>query len=146
MYSEISTDVSEYFLNIFDKQTTMGTYGIRSKLVANEKQKELVHIEKTNDLNRYLLNAELIVVFNEQIFDLLDDRQREIKVLDTLYKYFFDAEKDKIKTIPAEVQTYYPILAKFGVEEYKQCDEVIAAAVDQLGLNEKKGKKEKKTE
>jgi hypothetical protein len=135
-YSEISQETSKYFYEIFDKQTTLSNY-VRCSLLNDEKLKHLISIKKLSNPIAYLTETEVLVTINENVFDLLDDSQRELLILEALQQLHYDLDKDVLKIIAPEVQTYGEIIRKYGIDTYLQTKEILEAGVDQLGLNEK---------
>lgn len=146
-FSEIPQDVSDYFNEIFDKHTTLGHY-VTVKLVNNEKLKHLIEIKKFNDLVTFLLNKEIVVSFNSQIFDILDEKQREILILEALQAIEYDSEKDQLKLVAPDVATYSPIIKKYTIETYLETQDILKAAIEQTQppKKEKGAKKGKKSE
>ncbi len=143
-YAEISTDVQNYFDDIFDKHTSLGMFNIKCELVSCDTQKNLIELKKNNDVYNFLLEKEVVIIINEKVFDLLDDKQRELLFVECLHQLHFDSEKDKLNVIPADVVTYSPIIKKYGIDEYMKCQEILITAIDQACPKpEPKGKKGK---
>jgi hypothetical protein len=130
-YAEISTDVQDYFNFVFDKHTSLGMFNIKCELVSCDTQKNLIELKKNNDVYNYLLETEVVIIINEKVFDLLEEKQRELLFVECLHQLHFDSEKDKLNVVPADVVTYSPIIKKYGIDEYMQCQEVLATAIDQ---------------
>lgn len=141
-YAEISKDVKDYFDTIFDKHTTLGMYNITCELISCDTQKTLIELKKTNDVYNYLLEKEVVIIINEKVFDLLEEKQRELLFVECLHQLFFDSEKDKLNILPPDVQTYSPIIKKYSIEEYLNTQLVLSAAIEQACPKpEPKGKK-----
>lgn len=145
-FSEISEDVSKYFFNIFDKQTTLGHY-VTVKLLNNDQLKHLIEVKKFTEPVAYLLNKEILISINEKVFDLLEDKQRELLILEALQSIEYDSEKDQLKLATPDVQTYSPIIKKYTIDTYLETQEILITAIEQTQppKKEKGAKKGSKT-
>lgn len=135
-YSELTEETSKYFYNIFDKQTTLTNY-VRCSLLHDPSIKHLIIISKLSNPVSYLTKTEILVKINENIFDLLSDNQKELLILECLQKLHYDLDKDVLKMVQPDVQTFGSIIKKYSIETYLETQEILSAAIDQLGLNEK---------
>lgn len=141
-YMSTSEDVKNYFLNIFETKTSLGNY-VNITLVTDNNQKKLYELKKLPEISVFLAKTDIAITVNESLFDLLDNKQIDLLTEEILACIHFDTEKDVIKNIPPDVSTYSGILTKYTLETWKETQEIVNAAIEQLGLNEKpkKGKK-----
>ncbi len=141
-YTLTAKDVNDYFSNIFDTKTSLGNY-VNITLLTDNKQKKLYKLKKLDPISVFLGKTDVVITVNELLFDLLDDKQLDLLTEEILASISFDTEKDVIKNDPPDVSTYSGILNKYTLETWKETQEIVAAGIEQLGLNEKpkKGKK-----
>lgn len=113
-YENVSEDIITYFEKI-EKSFAM-PMDIKFVFVANGKQKKLVKISKISDTYSYLLNADILVVFNEDYFDNFDDQTKQILIEQEIDKIEFDLEKGTIKIKEPEINTSTGIIEKFSLK------------------------------
>lgn len=113
-YENLSEDIIEYFTKI-EKSFAM-PMEIKFVFVANSKQKKLIKITKISDTYSYLLDADLLVVFNEDYFDNFDDQNKLILIEQEIDKIEFDLEKGTIRLKEPEINTSSGIIEKFSLK------------------------------
>ena len=84
--------------------------------VANSKQKKLIKITKISDTFSYLLDADILVVFNEDYFNNFEDQTRLILIEQEIDKMEFDLEKGTISIKEPEINTSCGIIEKFSLK------------------------------
>lgn len=113
-YENLSEDIIEYFRKI-EKAFAM-PMDIKFVFVSNNKQKRLIKISKISDTYSYLLNADILVVFNEDYFDNFDDQSKLILIEQEIDKIEFDLEKGTLKIKEPEINTSSGIIEKFSLK------------------------------
>jgi hypothetical protein len=113
-YESVSDEIIAHFRKI-EKAFAM-PMDIKFIFVANSKQKKLVKISKISDTYSYLLNADILVVFNEDYFDNFDDQTKQILIEQEIDKIEFDLEKGIIKIKEPEINTSSGIIEKFSLK------------------------------
>jgi hypothetical protein len=113
-YESLSDEIIAYFKGI-EKSFAM-PMDIKFVFVANSKQKKLVKITKISDTFAYLLDADILVVFNEDYFDNFDDQTKQILVEQEIDKIEFDLEKGTISIKEPEINTSCGIIEKFSLK------------------------------
>lgn len=113
-YESLSDDIITYFRGI-EKSFAM-PMDIKFVFVSNSKQKRLIKISKIADTYSYLLNSDILVVFNEDYFDNFDDQSKLILIEQEIDKIEFDLEKGTIKIKEPEINTSSGIIEKFSLK------------------------------
>lgn len=113
-YENLSDDVIDYFSKI--EKTFAMPMDIRFVFVSNSKQKKLIKISKIADTYSYLLNADILVSFNEDYFDNFDEQSKQILIEQEIDKIEFDLEKGVIKIKVPEINTSSGIIEKFTLK------------------------------
>lgn len=113
-YESLSDEIIDHFRKI-EKSFAM-PMDIKFVFVANSKQKKLIKISKISDTYSYLLNADILVVFNEDYFDNFDDQTKQILIEQEIDKIEFDLEKGIIKIKEPEINTSSGIIEKFSLK------------------------------
>jgi hypothetical protein len=113
-YEALSDEIIAHFRKI-EKSFAM-PMDIKFVFVANSKQKKLVKVSKISDTYSYLLNADILVVFNEEYFDNFDDQTKQILIEQEIDKIEFDLEKGTIRIKEPEINTSSGIIEKFSLK------------------------------
>ena len=101
-------------------------------------QKQLVKVTKASPTTEYFSNTSdtVIVYVNEEVYDKLEDKQREMLIANALYGVVFDLDKDKLNVNQPEMGVSIAGYRKYGA------DLVNAAETVQMILQQIKEKKE----
>lgn len=89
---------------------------IKFLYVANSKQKRLIKISKITDTYSYLLDADILVVFNEEYYNDFDEQTRLILIEQEIDKIEFDLEKGTISIKEPEINTSCGIIEKYTLK------------------------------
>lgn len=90
---------------------------VRLVVVANDSMKDIGKIKKAPDLLKYFSDADVIIEFNENIFEQLEDEQRQIVADDFMSRVSYNYDKDKIEITKPDVVTSTGIIDKYGTEK-----------------------------
>jgi len=133
-YESLSDEITAYFRGI--EESFAMPMDIKFVFVANSKQKKLVKITKISDTFSYLLDADILVVFNEDYFDNFDDQSKQILVEQEIDKIEFDLDKGTIRIKEPEINTSSGIIEKFSLK--------LVESANKLQKEYEKQKKDKK--
>lgn len=116
-------DVIEYFDNI--ESNFAYAFDINYVFITNDKSKKLIKVSKLSDQIAFLLNAHILVTFNEKFFDNFDDDTKTILINQELDKIECEGEKGtvKINSNPL-INTSSGIIEKFTLEGVKNANEL----------------------
>lgn len=111
------------------------------RVLNQSNQKCLVKVSKASATVEYFTKTEpcVIVYVNENLWDMVDDRIREILVYDALDGVYYDTEKDKLAVNAPQINISLGAHQKYG-EELTNAAESIVLALQQIE-EEKKAKK-----
>jgi len=134
-----SEDIIEYFEKI--EKNFSHPFDVNYVFVTNNKLKKLIKISKIPDQYSFLLNAQVLVTFNENFFDNFDEQNKSILVEQELDKLECDSEKGTI-TINGNplISTSSGILDKFSLELVKNANRLEREYLSQLKEKEKESK------
>jgi hypothetical protein len=128
-YDELSEDIQEHFLGIYDKKSFM--MAIKFKFIADAKLKQLIKIQKLSEMYQFAINKDVIVLVNEDMYDkMINDK----KLVDILIEQELDKlviEKGKLKTVKPDISTFSSIIKKYSTEDVMRANQVDALATEQ---------------
>lgn len=126
MSKEQFHEAQDYIIEYFNELEQKLSIPIDTKYVyqADNKQKTLVKIIKISDRYSVLLNADLLISFNEDYFDAFDDEAKNILIEQELALLEFDLEKGTIKIGKADLITSTGIVKRYGVEAVERANQV----------------------
>lgn len=134
--TKASDDVTNTIQEVVDK---MGlTLYARFFALNISGQKQLVKVTKASPTTEYFSNTSdsIIVYVNEEIYDMLEPKQRNMLIANALYGVDYDDEKDKLNVNQPELG-----ISMQGYQQYGS-DLVDAAESVQLALQQLKERKE----
>ena len=113
-------------------------------------QKQLVKVTKASPTTEYFSNTtdSIIVYVNEEIYDMLEPRQREMLIANALYGVDYDDEKDKLNVNQPELGISVQGYQQYG-SELVNAAEAVQLALQQLKVrkeDEKAAKKKKNSD
>lgn len=121
-FSDISEDTEKFFNNLLKKINQ--PFVLKFLLINNEKLKTAIKIQKISEVYQHICKADVIVFFNEDIFDKLDNSAKEILLRQELDKISVNVESGKIKLVKPDVVTFSGILKKFGFEKVARANQL----------------------
>ena len=112
-------------------------------------QKQLVKVTKASPTTEYFSNTtdSIIVYVNEEIYGMLEPKQREMLIANALYGVDYDDEKDKLNVNQPELGISVQGYQQYG-SELVNAAEAVQLALQQLKKRkeeEKAAKKKKKS-
>lgn len=122
LFSEISEDTDAFFKSIMKKINQ--PFVLKFKLINHSKLKTAVKVQKVADVYQYISNADVLVFFNEEIFDKLDNGAKEILLRQELDKITVNGDNGKIKLVKPDVVTFSGILKKYGFEKVARANQL----------------------
>lgn len=134
--TKASDDVTNAIQSVVDK---MGlTLYARFFALNITGQKQLVKVTKASPTTEYFSNTvdSIIVYVNEEIYDMLEPKQRNMLIANALYGVNYDLEKDKLNVNQPELG-----ISMQGYQQYGS-DLVDAAEAVQLAIQQLKERKE----
>lgn len=121
-YHELSEYIIEYFAEL-EKKLSL-PIDIKYVYQADDKQKTLLKITKIPDKYSNLLNADILISFNEDFFDAFDDESKNILIDQELALIEFDLEKGTIKIGKPDLITSTGVVKKYGMEAVERANNV----------------------
>ena len=122
-FEDIYETTQALFNEVLD--TTMLPQFVDFKLLANEKQKQVVKVFKAGEIFNHMTNIDVFVVLNEGIFDQLEKEQQLLVIEEALAHVYYDGEKDTLKILRPDLTTFSGIIAKHGIDSYMAVKESI---------------------
>jgi len=103
---------------------------INVKVLANNTQKEIGKVMKTNDLVRFMTKQDVVIIINETIFDQLEDNQKRLIADELITWISYNSETDKVVITKPDITTFGSILRKYTFEVYERLHETIKSLYD----------------
>jgi len=130
-YYELDQDIIDYFVDI--EKDFAFALDISYLYQTNTKQKQLISVKKIADNLAVVLKKEIIVTFNENYFNLMDESIKKILIEQEIDKIVPNLEKGTIKIVQPSLKTSAGIVKKHTYEKVERANET-----ERL-LNENKG-------
>lgn len=117
-FYKVSDDTIQDFQEVFKKKAFV--YDVRFEFQGDEKQKKLIVITKIPDKYVFSLEKDIMVTFNEELFNVFDEESINILIEQEIDKIIVEGESGKIKLIKPDLTTFSGIVAKYGIEKVKR--------------------------
>lgn len=143
-------ELSDYIIEYFDQLEKKLSIPIDIKYVyqADDKQKTLIKIIKIADRYSNLLNAELLISFNEDFFDAFDDEAKNILIDQELALIEFNMDKGTLKIGKPDLISSSGVIKKYGLTAVERANQVKdlfnSQQLEQEKENKSKNKKNNK--
>lgn len=128
LFSDITEDTEKFFQAVLKKINQ--PFVLKFKTINHSKLKTAVKVQKVADVYQYITKADIIVYFNEEIFDKLDDGAKEILLRQELDKVAVNGDNGKIKLVKPDMVTFSGILKKFGFEKVARANQLNELVVE----------------
>lgn len=138
-YEEPFEDYAELFNEVISEAGLDHLMNIT--ILANNKAKEIFKVNKANELLNFRTGDDVIIVFNQKIFEQLPEDQQRIIVEEAIAYISYDTEKDKVVITQPDFMAHSGILRKHGF----QTIEVVRESVKTLYQAEKEAEDESKS-
>ena len=122
---------------------------IQFRILDSPSLKEPIMIAKASPIVNHLNSIDVLLYFNEELFDMLDESLQDIAIEEKLAQVYFDSEKDKVVMLKPDLTTFSGIIGKYGDEYFRLFESIKAmkqqkeekAKEEKLSAKPKKGKK-----
>lgn len=121
-FIEISDDTQKFFDNILSNIHL--PYSLNYQLVNATKQKQVIKIMKVPEVYSFLMKVDMVLCFNENMFEKLDDKSKEILILQEIDKYTVDIENGRIRVNRPDLTTFSGIIKKYGWEDVSRANQL----------------------
>jgi hypothetical protein len=122
--------------NLLEKKLNLAL-NIKFIFQADNKQKTLVKVIKLPDRYSVLLDADILVSFNEEYFDSFDDESKNILIDQELALILVNYDTGKIKINKPDLITSSGIIKKYGVDAVQRANQALSLFVQQQDDKEK---------
>ncbi len=121
-FYDLSDDVIATFNEVYNTKSFPINIGFR--FIGASKQKQMVKVIKLSDQNQYMLNKDMVVSINEDIFNTFDPEAQRILIEQELDKYYVDAKSGKIKSNKLNLITSSGIVNKYGINKVARANQI----------------------
>lgn len=129
-FEEISEETQEFFDKVVTKMNM--PYSLKYSLVSANKQKQLVKMNKLNEMLTFITGVNAVLSFNEILFDRIDnDVIKEILIIQEMDKLSVDVESGRIRTVRPDMTTFSGIIKKYGWEDVARANQLDELASSQ---------------
>lgn len=128
-YGELSDDIQDLFNDIVSKKAFPINIGFR--FVYDSKLKQVIKIQKLSDIYNYLLDKEILVLVNEDLFDKLDEESLTILFEQEIDKIAINGESGKITMNKPDLITFAPLVNKYGADKVLRANQIDVLSSEQ---------------
>lgn len=121
-FIEISDDTQKFFDNILSNIHL--PYSLNYQLVNATKQKQVIKIMKVPEVYSFIMKVDMVLCFNEDMFEKLDEKSKEILILQEIDKYTVDIENGRIRANKPDLTTFSGIIKKYGWEDVSRANQL----------------------
>ena len=122
-YEELSDDVKNRFMEIYESKSF--PIKIAFKFVDDSKLKQVIKIQKLPEIYQFLLEKEVIVYFNEALYDKMDsDDLVQILIEQELDKLSINIDNGKIKMNKPDLITSAGLINKYGSDAVMRANQI----------------------
>lgn len=114
-YYEVSEDVIDLFKKTLDEKSL--PFDVKLKFQGNSKQKYFVEISKIPEKFAWLLDADVLVSFNEDFFYKIDELAQKILIEEEIDKIYVNADTGKLKMLQPDFVSFSGLINKYGPDE-----------------------------
>jgi hypothetical protein len=106
-------------------------FNLKIKFIGNNKMKNLIKLQKMNDVMSHITNIDLLVFINEEYFINLQESNSEILIYQELDRLQFDLNKGTFKISKYPLQTTPGVLKKYGIDAVAEANQLSDLYTDQ---------------
>lgn len=121
-FYEVSQDTKDTFYGVFNKKTF--PLAVKFQFIGSESQKTMIKISKLPEQYSFLLEKELLIMVNEDLFSVFDDESITILIEQEIDKISIDTQSGKIKMIKPDLTTFSSLISKYGVDKVAKANQV----------------------
>lgn len=130
-YTEVSPETEELFREAI-KEKELKEY-IDFILISDGELKTVTAIKK-DALTKYLTDADIMIIINDDIFDMLEDDQKKIVIDEFFAPISYNTKKESIEIGKTNLNTFMSIVSKYKYENYERLQETIKSAKEHLKI------------
>ena len=118
--------LSDESLGLFDSIFNTKRFSTVLKFVflGSTSQKQLIKITKLSEQYSFLMDADLLVIINEEYMETFDQESIAILIEQELDKICVNLDSGKIKMIKPDINTFSGIIAKWGIDKVSRANNV----------------------
>ena len=129
-FEDASEDVIEGFNLILQKLDLPFTF--KACYLSSTKQKKMVTMKRLPAEYSKLLDKDVLIVFNESMYQPLDDLSKEILFEQEIAKISLDMENGNIKTVKPDLNTFSGLIKKWGIDAVAKANQVESLLSQQI--------------
>ncbi len=120
-FYELSEESINSFYEVFNKK--IFPLSLRFQFLG-AKQDCLIKLTRLADKYVFLMEKDILVEINEEIFEAFDAESITILIEQEIDKIFMDGNSGKIKLIKPDLSTFSAIINKYGVDKVARANQV----------------------
>lgn len=102
---------------------------IRHVVLGDKTQRKLIKVEVSKPHVKHLTNIDLVIIVNHEVFELLEDDDKQILVHGALNGLHYDVEKDVLKNSGSAIESN--TAKKFGIDNIIRVNELVTLTYKQ---------------
>ena len=128
-FHELDQEIINTFKSIWNESKQVE--GMNFTFIANKKAKELITVKKLPEQYAFLLDSDLIVTINENLFNMYDEESIRILFEQEVSKVSVNLDSGKISINKPDVITSSAIISKYGSDKVFRANQVDVLASTQ---------------
>jgi hypothetical protein len=123
-FQELDEEIENHFMRIFGSKSF--PTNVKFAFLGATKQKELVKIKKIADDYAFLLGEkELLVSFNTDLYDAMDDESLDILIETAIEGISIKIDTGKITINTPPIKTFESIVNKYGISKIGRASQIV---------------------
>jgi hypothetical protein len=118
----VSDDTIKIFNDIFRKKSF--PVDVKFQFLGSESQKKLIEISKISDKFEFLMDKEILVIFNDDLMSVFDDESIQILIEQELDRVSINIDSGKITVGKLKLVTSTGIVNKYGIDKVARANGV----------------------
>jgi len=129
-YIDVDSDYEEMFQEAFmTKELDMI---LTLKVIAVDKQKDVIKPTKASDVVRYLNGIDVFMFLNQEVFQKLEEVSQRVLVEEAIAQIKFDVEKEKLTIDKGDIHTPSLFLKKHTLDTYLAVQQNVSQVLEQM--------------
>ena len=129
-YIELEEDIEKMFEEAF--RATELDLVLTMKVIAVDKQTEVIKPMKATDIVKYLNSIDLFMFVNQEVFQNLEEVSQRVLVEEAIAQVKFDVEKERLKIDKGDIHTPSLFLQKHSLETYLSVKHNVTQVLEQM--------------
>jgi hypothetical protein len=129
-FGDVIEDTQDMFNEVI--RTTNLEQVLTSKVLHVEGQKDVIVVKKATPREQYLNGIDVFYLVNDEVFTGLQEVSQRYLVEEAVNSVSFDFEKERLKIVKGDVDTFNLLLRKYSLDIYESMKADISQVKEQI--------------